>query len=377
MAIMLIAVGLVMAGLVGYNMFKGVMIKKMMSGMASALQTVSTIKVGYEEWQPKLESVGSVRAVKGADLAVETAGIVDSVHFESDSDVKAGQVLIQLRVGDDAAKLQSLIATEKLAEITLERDKKQFEVQAVSQATLDADQAAFDSAKAARQEQEATIAKKTITAPFSGRAGIRLQNVGQYVTAGSTMVTLQQLDPIYVDFYLPEQSIREVKAGQKVQITTEAFPDQKLTGEVTAVDPKVAADTRNVMVQATLKNPDRLLVPGMFANVKVLSGKPVKKLTLPQAAITFNPYGNTVYVVEEKKVDSKDKKADAAKQLVVRQTFVTTGETRGDQVSILSGLKEGEEVVTSGQMKLRNGAAVKINNDVQPSNDPDPKPHEE
>lgn len=371
MVIMLVLVGIVAGGLIGWQIFKAQMIKQYMSAAASALQTVSAVKAEYQEWQPKLDAVGTLKAVKGTDIATEVAGIVDSVNFDSGKDLRAEDVLVILRAEEDIAKLRALEATSKLAQITYDRDKKQFEAQAISQAQLDADEANLAAAKAQVSAQKAQVDKKIIYAPFSGRVGIRQVDVGQYISPGTVVATLQQLDPIYVDFFMPEQVIGAIGVGQKVTVKTEANPDTGFIGEISAINSKIETDTRNVKVRAMLKNPDKLLVPGMFAKVEVDSGETQNFLTLPQTAITFNPYGSTVYIVEEKADES------AGNKLVVRQTFVTTGKTRGDQIAVLSGVNEGDTVVTSGQLKLRNGTVVKINNEIQPSSDPNPQPKDE
>lgn len=368
---MLLVVGIIAGGLVGWKVFVGMMMKQHLAAAAHPVQTVSAMKAEYQDWQPKLESVGNLKAVKGTDIPAEVAGIVESISFDSGSDVRAEDVLVLLRADEDIAKLRALEATAKLAQTTYDRDQKQFQAQAISQAALDADAANLATAKAQVAAQKAAVDKKILYAPFSGRIGIRQVDVGQYVSPGTVVATLQQLDPIFVDFYLPEQEVGIVKVGQKVTIHTEANPSTGFTGEVSAINSKVESDTRNIQVRATLKNQDKLLLPGMFAKVEVDSGETQRYLTLPQTAVTFNPYGSTVYIVEEKAGEGAP--ADAQKTLVVRQTFVTIGKTRGDQVAVIDGINEGELVVTAGQLKLRNGAAVTLNNAVQPSNDPDPQ----
>ena len=277
---------------------------------------------------------------------------------------------MQLRANDDVAKLHALEANAKLAEITYQRDLKQLKAQAVSQATTDNDAAALDAAKAQVAEQQAIVEKKTIKAPFSGHVGVRQVDIGQYLNPGTAIVSLQQLDPIYVDFTLPEQALLKIQQGQKIGLKTDMQVDQNFIGEVTAINSRVDTATRNVQVRATIPNPEHKLLPGMFGTVIVNVDKPVRYITLPQTAIVFNTYGNTVYLVQEKGGE------DDKPQLTVTQSVIITGETRGDQIAILSGVKEGDQVVTSGQIKLRNGMPVVINNEIQPSNDPNPSPHE-
>jgi membrane fusion protein (multidrug efflux system) len=334
--------------------------------------TVSTIKAETQDWQPKLEAIGSLRAVNGADLSSEVAGIVDTLSFDSGADVEKDAVLVHLRDSDDVAKLQALQATAKLAQVTLDRDMKQLKAQAVSQATIDADVSNLNNAKAQADAQEALLDKKTIRAPFAGHLGIRQVDIGQYLNPGAVVVTLQQLDPIYVDFTLPEQDLPKVVLGQKVTLATDAYAGQSFTGKVAAINSKVDSSTRNISVRAAFDNPDHKLLPGMFGHVDVDSGEIEHYITLPQTAIVFNTYGNTVYLIQHKDGD------DASKpQTSVKQSVVITGETRGDQVAVLSGVKEGDEVVTSGQVKLRNDMAVVISNDTPAPNDPNPAPHEQ
>jgi membrane fusion protein (multidrug efflux system) len=369
MVIMLVAVAIVLGAIFGFQVFKGIMIKKFMSAMSSPPQTVSTAKAGFSEWQPNIEAVGSLRAVKGADLSLEVSGIVDSISFNSGDDVDQGALLLKLRSDDDVAKLESLQATAELNQITSDRDEKQFKLQAVSQANLDTDAANLKNAKAQVAQQQAILDKKTLRAPFAGHLGIRAVDLGQFLSAGTVIVTLQALDPIFVDFFVPQQAIGQVRIGQTATIKIDAFKDQSFTGEISAVNPRVDASTRNVQVRATLKNADHRLIPGMYATIDITTGAPKNYITLPQTAITYNPYGDTVYIV-----DSKGNDADGKPHLIARQTFVTTGDTRGDQVAVLKGVDEGETVVTAGQLKLHNGSTVLIDNSITPKADAAPVP---
>jgi membrane fusion protein (multidrug efflux system) len=372
MVIMLVLAGVVFGGIFGFEAFKAKMIEKAMASLANPPQTVSTTTAALQDWQHTVEAVGSLRAVNGADLALEVPGIVDEIKFNSGDDVEAGQLLLQLRTDDDVARLQSLQASAELAQIVYERDQKQLKIQAVSQATLDADAANLKNAKAQVAEQQAIVDKKSVRAPFAGHLGIRAVDVGQYVSAGTTIVTLQALDPIFVDFFLPQQALEQIKVGQPAIVKVDTYAGETFRGEITAINPKVDLSTRNLQVRATLKNPDHKLLPGMYATVDIDVGQPQRYVTLPQTAITFSAYGDTVYVVED-----KGKGANGQPQLLARQTFVTTGATRGDQIAVLNGIKEGETVVTAGQIKLHNGAPLTINNTVQPTNDPDPAPVEQ
>ena len=367
MLIMLIAVVVVFGGIFGFQAFKGMMIKKFMSSMAQPPQTVTALKASNSEWQPNIEAVGSLRAVKGADLSLEVSGVVDTISFNSGDDVNESTLLLKLRSDDDQAKLDSLKATADLNQITYDRDQKQFKLQAVSQATIDTDAANLKNAQAQVAQQQAILDKKTLKAPFSGHLGIRAVDLGQYLAAGTVIVTLQALDPIFVDFFVPQQSVDRLKLGQAVTVKIDAFKGQTFPGEVSAINPKVDTTTRNVQVRAALKNPDHKLLPGMYATIDISTGAPENYVTLPQTAITYNPYGDTVYIV-----DDKGKDASGKPQLVARQNFVTTGTTRGDQVAIIKGVNDGEMVVTSGQMKLHNGTPVLIDNSVQPTADASP-----
>jgi len=327
---------------------------------------VTAMKAELSPWQPKLSAIGNVRALRGVDVTSESAGVVREVHFKSGEEVQEGEILFELNVDAEKAELNSLEAAAEQAKTLYERDKAQLVVQAVSQATLDADAADLKSKKALVDQQEAVIEKKIVRAPFSGRLGISPLALGQYVNPGDKIVTLQTLDPILIDFSVPQQQLSRIALGQTVKITTDTYPGHQYKGRVTAINPKIDLETRNIQVEATVQNTKRELVPGMFASVDLEAGNEQMFLTLPQTAITYNPYGETVYIVEESK--SKEGKP----QLVAKQSFVKLGETRGDQVAILEGIKQGERVVTSGQLKLRNGSQIEINNDVQPENNPNP-----
>src|SRR3984885_1487948 len=367
MAIMLVAAGIVLAGIFGFQAFKAVMIKKFMSALSNPPQTVSTAKAGYGAWQPSIEAIGSLRAVKGADLSLEVSGVVDSISFNSGDDVEQGALLLKLRSDDDAAKLESLQATAELNQITYDRDQKQFKLQAVSQATLDTDAANLKNANAQVAQQQAILDKKTLRAPFAGHLGIRAVDLGQYLGAGTVIVTLQALDPVFVDFFVPQQSMDQIRLDQTVTVKIDAYKDQSFTGKITAVNPRVDASSRNVQIRATLGNADHKLIPGMYATIDIATGVPKNYLTLPQTAITYNPYGDTVVIV-----DRKADGADGKPQLFARQSFVTTGPTRGDQVAVLKGINDGDEIVTAGQLKLRNGSPILIDNSITPTADAAP-----
>ncbi len=371
MTIMLLCVGLLLGGLVTFNLVKNTMIQKYMANAPVPHVTVTTTKATYQAWQPELSAVGTLRAVRGVDVTTEVAGLVRAVLFKSGDEVKSDQVLAQLNIDTDIAQLHALEAAAELAATVYKRDQAQLAAEAISQAQVDSDAADLKSKTAQVAQQTALIAKKTLRAPFTGKLGITTVNNGQYLNPGDKLVTLQAVDPIYVDFMLPQQFLPLLAAGRKVTLTTDAYKDIRFQGTINAINPRVDTNTRNVQVEATLPNAQRQLLPGMFATVNVVSGAEQRYLTLPQTAVTFNPYGDTVFVVERGKPDDKGNTTLAA-----RQVFVTTGPKRGDQVAILKGVDEGMEVVTSGQVKLKNGAPVDINNTVQPADNPNPAPQE-
>ncbi len=410
MIIMIVAVLVLIGAIVG---IKVAMVMHMIAGMKPPPPSVvSTAKAKFEDWQPALNAVGSLRAVRGADLALDVAGLVTKVNLKSGDEVKEGQVLLQLRDSEDVAQLHQLEAAAALASVTFDRARQQLAAQAISKADYDAAAADLKAKQAAVQQQQVNVSKKELRAPFSGRAGIITVNPGAYLNSGTTIVTVQQLDPIFVDFHLPQRDLAALKVGQKVNVTLDAFKGKTFEGTLSAISPKIDSDTRNVQVEASVPNPDKVLAPGMFADVNVDVGGAERRLTLPQTAVVYNPYGETVYLVKKKadfdkaqaenkaanadqnaagakadpkKADAKDAKKDDKKdaknalppdQLVVQQTFVTTDGTRGDQVAIVKGLNEGDEVVTSGQVKLKSGSPITIDNSVQPANSPNPTPQE-
>jgi membrane fusion protein, multidrug efflux system len=329
-------------------------------------QTVTTTLAGYSDWQPEITAVGSVRAVHGVDITTEVTGLVRSLEFHSGEDAKRGQVLVRLNADADIATRHALEAAADLAATVYARDKVQFDAQAISQAQLDADAADLKNKRAQAAAQAALVDKKVLRAPFDGRLGITTVNPGQYLNTGDKVVTLQELDPVYVDFRLPQEQLAQVHPGLEVRVSLDAFPGESFPGKINAVDPLVDASSRNFQAEATIANPARKVLPGMFVRVVVLSGAQQHYLTLPQTSITFNPYGSTVFLVQK---DDKGKRT-------AQQTFVTTGATRGDQIAVLTGVKEGDEVVTSGQLKLKNGTPLDISTLAQPSDAANPKPQE-
>ncbi|HEX3949291.1 MAG TPA: efflux RND transporter periplasmic adaptor subunit [Steroidobacteraceae bacterium] len=370
--IMLIAVILVLGAIFAWQRIGASFGKKFMDAAAHAPQTVSTIQAAASDWQPFIQSTGTLRAVRGADLSAQASGVVDEIAFDSGNDVAAGKVLLRLKPNDDYAKLRQLEAAAELAGQTYKRDQEQFAAQAISQANVDTDVSTLKSARAQLAAQQALIDEKIVKAPFAGRLGIRQVDIGQYLTAGTAVVTLQALDPILVDFYVPQRALAQLKIGQPVSASVDTYANQTFSGSIEAINSKVDAGSRNVQVRASLHNPERRLVPGMFADVRVQFGETSALITLPQTVVTYNPFGDTVFVVEKNGVDEKGNP-----RLTVQQRFVKLGDTRGDQIAVLSGIKAGEVVVSGGQMKLRNGTVVAINNSVLPSNSPNPNPPNE
>jgi len=368
MIIMLLAVGIVLGGVFGFQAFKARMIAQFMAGNIPVM-TVAAVPAPVSEWRGNLRAVGTLRAIQGADLAAEVGGVVEAIHFESGRDVEAGELLVTMRNAEDLAQLRALESTAALARLTAGRSREAVKTSAVSQARVDQDEAALKNAEAQLAQQRALVEKKTIRAPFAGRVGIRRVDVGQFVSPGTIIVTLQSVNDIYIDFYLPQQQLSQVEVGKPVSVTADTYPGETFTGEVIAISPRVDAASRNIEVRALLKNPDNKLLSGMFASVTLEVGEPQQFVTLPQTAITYNPYGNTVYVVSE-----DGKTADGKPKLVARQSFVTVGDTRGDQVAVTSGITEGTTVVVAGQVKLQNGMQVLINNEVMPKNDANPRP---
>jgi len=397
---MLIMIGAVLALIAVIAGIKVLLVMRMLSAMKPPPPAVvTTAKTSYQEWQPELRAVGTLRAARGADLALDVAGLVARVNVRSGEDVKSGQLLLELVATDEVANLHQLEAQAALSQVTYERTKKEIAVHVIAQADYDQAAADLKVKQAAVAQQQAIIAKKQLRAPFAGRAGIVTINPGSYLNSGAVIVTLQELDPVYVDFFVPQKDLAQAQVGRKASLTLDAFPGRTFVGTVNAVSPKIDTDTRNVQVEARVPNPDRVLSPGMFVNVAVDAGSQQRYLTLPQTAIIYNPYGETVYVVRTKSQFDAEQAAAAAKDAdpvikqpapkppakgaqlspdaqVVEQTFVSTGPTRGDQVAILSGLDPGIEVVTSGQIKLKNGAPVRIDNSVRPADNPHPTPQE-
>jgi membrane fusion protein, multidrug efflux system len=331
--------------------------------------TSATVEPG--EWEPTTPAIGSLVAVRGVVLAAELPGTVREIAFESGASVRKGQVLVRLDTSAEEAQLAAAEANAALARITHARARKLREGQANAQADLDAAEAKAKEADANVANLRAIIAKKTLRAPFDGRISIRQVELGQVVSPGSPVASLQSVSPIHADFWLPQQALAKVQLGQRARARTDTFPDQDWDGEVSTVNPEVDPATRNVRVRATFDNRDGRLRPGMFVKVDVLSSERRQVLTIPATAVIFAPYGDSVFAIEEKKDPGGKTTA------VVKQKFIRTGERRGDVVAVTSGLDAGETVVSSGAFKLRNGGAVVVNNALAPHAQLDPKPRED
>lgn len=332
-------------------------------------ESVTTVVAKPEEWSSTIAAIGSVTAVQGVVVSADLPGVVEKISFDSGKMVRAGEVLVQLDVRQEQAQLASAEAGLKLSRVNLERMQNLNQQGIAARADWDRLDAETKQAEAKIAEIKATIARKTIRAPFSGLLGIRQVNLGQYLAAGAPIVPLQSLDPIYVNFNVPQQQVGALKAGDEVRVSTEANGSFK--GKITAINSVIDEATRNIQVQATLSNPQGRLRPGMFVNTSTGVGASTKVIPLPASSINYAPYGDSVYVVE----DMKDPKTGKTYK-GVRQQFVKLGPGKGDQVAVLSGVKPGEEIVTSGVFKLRPNAAVQVNNKTVPSNNPAPKPED-
>ncbi len=370
MILMLTLVALVIAGL-GFVKFRQI---QAAVGQAAAFQpppeAVTTIVAQAEDWPATLSAIGTMAAVQGVTVSADLPGVVERITFESGRTVKEGEILVHLDTRQEQAQLAAAEAQRDLAGLNYERMKALVQEDAVSRAEYDRAAAEHKQAEARIGEIRATMARKTIRAPFSGILGIRQVNLGQYLSGGDPIVPLQSLHPIYVNFGVPQQEAGQVRLGRQVRVTTEDLAGAQFTGRVSAVNSVVDQATRNVQIQATLPNPDGKLRPGMFVQAQVILGTSRSVVALPVSAISYAPYGDSVFVV----ADLEDPNGQTYRG--VRQQVVRLGGARGDQIAVLSGVKPGEEVVTSGVFKLRNGAAILVNNKVQPGNSRTPRPED-
>jgi membrane fusion protein (multidrug efflux system) len=365
-----VAVGLLAAILIFVVGIKALQIIKMMSSpKMMPVTTVTSAPVKEEDWSPRLSAVGSVSAVQGAVVSTELGGTVGEIRFENGAQAKKGDVLVRLDVSQEEALLRSAEAEAELARTDLERARDLVSKKVISKAEIDAAESKFNRLNAIVDQMHSNIAKKTIVAPFDGELGIRQVNVGQMINAGQQVVALTSLDRVYVDFALPEQNVSKLTKDLEVSVRADALPGREFKGELTAINSMVDPITRNVPLQATLENPDHALRPGMFAKVDVMLPETKKTIVIPGSAVSYAPYGDSVFVIEKQ----KDPKS-GHESLVLRQQFVRIGEVRGDFVAVTQGLKPGQEVVGTGVFKLRNGMAVTVNNDLAPKPELNPMP---
>jgi len=331
-------------------------------------EAVTTIVAAKEQWPSTLTAIGTVAAVRGVTVSADLPGVVDRIAFDSGQAVREGDLLAVLDTRQERAQLAAAEAQRDLSRLNYDRIQGLLDEHVVSRAEFDQATAGERQARARVGEITAAIERKTIRAPFAGVLGLRRVNLGQYLSAGDPLVTLQSLNPIYVNFGVPQQAMREVRAGRVIRITTDDNARVRIEGRITAIDSIVDESTRNVQAQATAVNTAGALRPGMFVQAEIVVGESASVIPLPASAISYAPYGNSVFVVS----DLKDAKGGTYRG--VRQQFVTLGPARGDQIAVVSGVKPGEEIVTSGVFKLRNRAAVLVNNKVRPGNNPAPKP---
>jgi membrane fusion protein (multidrug efflux system) len=331
--------------------------------------TVTSASVKEEDWAPRLTAVGSVSAVQGAIVSTELAGVVSEINFDNGAPAKKGEVLMKLDASQEEALLRSAEADAQLARTDLERARDLAIKKVVSGAEFDSAQSKFTRQNAVVDQMRSSIAKKTIVAPFDGQLGIRQVNVGQMINAGQQVVGLTALDPVYVDFALPDQYLSKLSKDLEVTVRSDAFPGRLFKGKLTAINSMVDPVTRNVPLQATLKNPDHALHPGMFAKVEVDLADTKKTIVIPGSAVSYAPYGDSVFVIEKQKDPKTGKESE-----MLRQQFARIGEARGDFVAVTQGLKAGQTVVSTGVFKLRNGMAVTVNNDLAPKPEMNPKP---
>ena len=366
--LLVVAVFLAAIGSLKFFQIRGAMAQG--SSFQPPPEAVTTVVASQETWPASVSAIGTVTPVQGVTVSADLPGIVEKIAFASGGAVRAGQMLVKLDTSQEAAQLAAALSQRDLARLNLERMRGLRDSGVISQSDYDraAAQATQDEARVG--EIRATIERKTIRAPFSGVLGIRQVNLGQYLAPGAPVVSLQSLRPIYVNFDVPQREVGHLRAGDPVRLTVEGQEDLQATGRITAMDSIVDPATRNVQVQATFANGDGRLHPGMYVEAQVLKGSSAPVVALPASSISYAPYGDSVFIVEDVKgPDGKPYRG-------VRQQFVKLGGARGDQIAVVSGVKPGEEVVTSGVFKLRNGAAVQVNNSIQPGNSPAPRPED-
>jgi membrane fusion protein (multidrug efflux system) len=362
---------LVAGGLGGIKMLQFKALMAAQKSFAQPPETVASAVAHEEKWQGTLTAIGSVTAVQGVTITPELAGTVREINFESGAVVAKGDLLVKLDTSSEEAQLRSLQAQVQWAKVTLDRQTSLRTNQIGSESDFDSAEAAWKQAVANADATRAIIEKKTLRAPFAGRLGLRQVNLGQYLDAGKPIVSLQSLTPVYGDFSLPQQELGKLQPGMQVRITTDTYPDRKFEGTLLALNPDLDSSTRSVSLRATFENPDQALRPGMFGKFEVLLPEEKSVLVIPATAVLSQPYGDSVYVIEPAPEVIGQKPG-----LVVRQQIVKTGEARGDLITIKSGLKAGERVVSAGGLKLRNGMAVTENNELVPKSEKSPHPPE-
>lgn len=367
MILMVVVMIAIIAGL-GFLKFKQFQaMAEQFAAMQPPPDAVTTIVASQEEWPSTLNAIGTVAAVQGVTVSADLPGVVDRIAFDSGKAVQKGDILVELDTRQEQAQLAGAQSQLELARLNHERMKGLVQQDAVSRAEYDTAAASLQQAEARLSEIRATIARKTIRAPFSGVLGIRQVNLGQYLTGGAAIVPLQSLDPIYVNFSVPQQDAAQMRMGRTVHVAPNEPATAALAGKISAIDAVIDQTTRNVQVQATFPNPGARLRPGMFVQTLVNLGAAQRVIALPASSINYAPYGNSVFIVS----DMKNEQGQAYRG--VRQQVVKLGPARGDQIAVLSGLKPGEEVVTSGVFKLRNGAPIQVNNSVHPANSATPQ----
>jgi membrane fusion protein (multidrug efflux system) len=364
MTVMLFVVGVFFGGLFGWKAYQTYQTEQRLSNQPMPAVTVSTTVASVENWTPIIPSVGSLRASQGVDITAQEAGVITALRFESGAKVRQGDLLAQQYVADEQARLEALEADVKLAELNLERALDLLEKNLISQFDYDTRKTDRDRVAAEARSVRLIIEKKSIRAPFSGRIGIRQVNLGQYLEPGDSIVRLEAVDKMLVDFPVPQRFVSRLREGQPLMIRVDAWPGKDFHGRISAIAPQIRAATRDVRVEGIIGNEAEQLLPGMFVEVGIQLPVREEVVTLPQSAITFSPYGDSVFAVEE----ATD--ANGEVMFVAIGTSVETGETRGDQVAILSGVRPGDTVVTAGQIKLREGTRVLIDNSVLVSNQP-------
>lgn len=366
MFLAILGLTVVFGGVFGWKAWEGHRAAMAAQAGGPPVETVTAREARAETWHPRIRAVGTLTAVRGVEVASETAGKIVEIPFRSGAVVESGEILFRLADAEDRAQVRELEAEARLAEIERDRQRR-LRVQGVnSQADVDTAESRLDQVQARAEAARARLEKKTVRAPFDGRTGIIRTDLGEFVEAGHHLVTLQTLDPIYLDFSVPQQRLDDISVGQEVDLSVDTVPGITFSGVVEAISPRIDRHTRNVPIRARVDNDGERLRPGMFVSAAIRLDERENVITVAQTAISFSPYGETVFVVREMSDD------DGETYKVVEQRFVRTGERRGDQIAVIDGVEAGETVVTAGQIKLRDGTRVRIDNEVEPDADPDP-----